>query len=267
MYKVLLVDDEPWILAGLKRSFNWNEMGFEVVGGMINPLEALEFIKNSRPDAVFVDIRMPEISGLDIIKSVREYGLDTEFVIISGYSEFSYAQEAIKIGGVQDYILKPLQIDRTDEILKKILKCLNEKSSVKALEANEKLLKCKLDIYQIPEITDSNRTLFEGQINSNFKNLIEYINENYKQKLYITQLAKKFYFNPTYCCELFKKFTGLTFSEYLTELRMKKSVELLEKTSMKIEDIAAEAGYSDCYYFNRAFKKRFNISPGKYRKD
>jgi YesN/AraC family two-component response regulator len=79
-------------------------------------------------------------------------------------------------------------------------------------------------------------------------------------------LSNMFHINYTYCCELFKKVMGITFSEYVTGLRMKKAVQLLDNSDLSIEKVAIETGYSDYYYFNNVFKKYYNITPSKYRK-
>ncbi|MDR2078342.1 MAG: response regulator [Treponema sp.] len=98
MYRVLLVDDEPWALAGLRKIFKWHEKQFEISGETTDSVEALDLIRRQKPDAVFTDIRMPEISGIELMKLIRGEGLDIEFIIISGFAEFSYAQESLRLG-------------------------------------------------------------------------------------------------------------------------------------------------------------------------
>ena len=107
MYTVLLIDDEPRILRGLHKTFKWGEMGFEVIAETTDSVKALELIFSLNPDVVFTDIRMPEIDGIELMKKVRAKGLDTEFVVISGFAEFEFAREALKVGAL-DYIMKPL---------------------------------------------------------------------------------------------------------------------------------------------------------------
>lgn len=102
MYKVVLVDDEQWTLRGIRETFRWEEYGFEVIKKTTRPVEALDFIIREKPDVVFTDIRMPKIFGIELMQKVREVEYDTEFVVISGFGEFSYAQEAIRQGVVEN---------------------------------------------------------------------------------------------------------------------------------------------------------------------
>jgi two-component system response regulator YesN len=104
---VLIADDEPLIRKGLAESFNWAELGFVVCGQAANGLDALEQAKRLRPDLILVDIRMPLLSGLQLIEQVHKVAPDIAFIIISGHDEFEYARQAINLG-VRDYLLKPV---------------------------------------------------------------------------------------------------------------------------------------------------------------
>ena len=125
-YSVVLIDDESWALVGMEKSFAWDRYGFRVTLKETSATRALKYILEERPDAVFTDIRMNNMSGLELIRAVREAGLDTEFVIISGYSDFHYAQTAIQ-DGVFQYLLKPLDIAETNSLLLSLVKRLREK--------------------------------------------------------------------------------------------------------------------------------------------
>ncbi|NHN32889.1 response regulator transcription factor [Paenibacillus agricola] len=127
MYRVLLVDDEIWSLEGIRKLFEWEKHGFNVIAQTTDASIAFELICSAKPDVVITDIRMPEISGLELLQMAREKGVQSEFVIISGFAEFEYAQEALRYGAF-DYQLKP--IDRSDAglLLKKLKLCLDKKS-------------------------------------------------------------------------------------------------------------------------------------------
>ena len=96
LFRVLLVDDEKLALASLKFAFPWAEYGFTEILATTNPAEALSLLQKERIDAAFVDIRMPKISGLDLLESSRKMGLPTVFIIVSGFSDFSYAHQALR---------------------------------------------------------------------------------------------------------------------------------------------------------------------------
>ena len=109
MLRVLLVDDEPFILQGLAVIIDWNKEGFEVVGKASNGLEALEFLRKEKVDLVIADIKMPEMTGLELLEKVRQEKLsDAYFVVLSGYSDFEYARRALQ-NECLDYMLKPVE--------------------------------------------------------------------------------------------------------------------------------------------------------------
>lgn len=72
MYSVIIIDDEPWAIKGIRNAFNWNKYGFEITGQFTSVHKAIDFICEERPDLVFTDIRMPEISGLDLIRMTKK---------------------------------------------------------------------------------------------------------------------------------------------------------------------------------------------------
>ncbi len=137
MNKVVLVDDEIYARQGLKKLIDWEQYGFKVCEEAENGEEALRVIQSTNPDLIVTDIRMPVLDGLELIRSVRESGNKyAKFIIISGYNDFKYAQQAIKFG-VQDFILKPID----EEELKSALNNLSaDFDRVKLQSSQEKLL-------------------------------------------------------------------------------------------------------------------------------
>lgn len=120
MLKVLLADDEPYIVQGISMIIDWENEGFEIVGAANNGQDALELIKAKDPDLVIADIMMPQMTGLELLEKVRTENIsDANFVILSGYSEFDYAKTAMKYGSL-DYLLKPLDKDELLSILEKV---------------------------------------------------------------------------------------------------------------------------------------------------
>ena len=118
MFKVLIVDDEPFIRKGLVNIINWKSYDCQVVAEGSDGVEGLELMASEQPDIVFVDINMPEINGLEMIRRGKEILPASKFIILTGYRDFSYLQEAIKVGAY-DYILKPSKIEEISEVLKR----------------------------------------------------------------------------------------------------------------------------------------------------
>lgn len=117
MYKVLLVDDEPPALEGLKLVVNWGKLGYQICGACDNGEEAVDLIEKIAPDLVITDIRMPGLDGLSLIKRVKERIPNIpKFVIVSGYGEFDYARKAVRFG-IRHYLLKPIFSEELTEVL------------------------------------------------------------------------------------------------------------------------------------------------------
>jgi two-component system response regulator YesN len=126
MFKVLLADDEPIIITGLKKIIDWEEHEMVIVGEAENGEQLWELTNEHHPDLVVTDINMPHLSGLNYLKRLREHGMDTKVLFISAYQEFSYAQEAIAFGAI-GYIIKPIDKIQLKEQIDKISQMLNEK--------------------------------------------------------------------------------------------------------------------------------------------
>ena len=119
MKKVILVDDEPFIIDMLMALIDWNDIGLKCAGIANNGVEAVKLIGDVEPEIVITDIRLPGIDGLGIIKSCYERGSSAKFIIVSGYKQFEYAQTAMNYG-VTEYLLKPIQKKELNKALQKI---------------------------------------------------------------------------------------------------------------------------------------------------
>ena len=120
MLKVLLVDDEPFILQGLQVLIDWEQEGYEIPRTASNGQEALEMLEDEAADLIIADINMPVKTGLEMLRELRqEKKQDTYFVILSGYAEFTYVQEAMRYS-CADYILKPVEKDNLLAVLRKV---------------------------------------------------------------------------------------------------------------------------------------------------
>lgn len=130
MHTVLIVDDEPIVREGLAYIIEWEKEGFKIVGDARNGREGMEKILELQPDLVLTDVRMPVLDGIGMVEEAKDRGLNKEFLILSGYSDFSYAKEAIRLG-VSSYLLKPIDEDELIEELRKISQRILEKEKQK----------------------------------------------------------------------------------------------------------------------------------------
>ncbi|MDO3413336.1 response regulator transcription factor [Saccharibacillus sp. CPCC 101409] len=145
MFKVLIVDDEPMIREGLRTIVDWASEGFEIVDTASNGKEGLEKFGRLAPDLTIVDIRMPGMSGLDLIEKVRQDNSEAHFLILSGYAEFDYAKRAI-VSGVSGYLLKPVDEEELIDELRRVREMLERERTARSarMEQDAALPKAQL---------------------------------------------------------------------------------------------------------------------------
>lgn len=125
MRKVMLVEDEEFILHGIKNIIDWEALGLEIVHMAQNGKKALEMWEKEPVDIIITDLEMPEMGGLELLRMIRSKDTHTRFIILTGYDEFEYAREAIRLE-VENYILKPINEDALEEQLKETIEKLDE---------------------------------------------------------------------------------------------------------------------------------------------
>jgi two-component system, response regulator YesN len=471
MYKVAIVDDEPWVVESFRLSVDWAQLGLEVVGVAYNGLAAYDLILDAKPDIVLTDIRMPNMGGLELIGRVNRSGMNVKFIVISGHAEFSYAQKAM-LEGALGYCLKPVDSAELVSVLHKAIQSLQAARPAKAFRlfdlilngppessgmisedlaamrfapveqrgvlplvcialepveitgdfvtisdrignykfayllqarqqsfhpaeisrhvrgdyksigvgpvsnsiqavkaaiqdasiaayqyfitgaggvfqtqrldeepldtllknvvshikneepdaarlalrplpglfrqqqynivhalyfynrvmqvlfntAGEHIEKC---IHSFAQLADNYSTVDEmaafldstiaanpapwkqntAQKNTTFTNILNYVNQNFNRDVTIYDLSQRFFTNPSYISQLFKKELGQNFTEYVLALRMKYARELLAKPGLSLEYVAQETGYSDYFYFSRVFKKCCGKAPSQYQEE
>lgn len=137
MFKVLIVDDEPIVREGLKSIIEWEKCGFSVCGEGIDGNDGLEKILEMKPELVLMDIKMPGIYGIDLIKEARSKGFTGKIIILTGYSDFEYAKTAIQLG-VKSYLLKPIEEDELTAAVLKIREEIQEEIKMQKFLSNSK---------------------------------------------------------------------------------------------------------------------------------
>ena len=237
--RVLLVDDEIMIREGFKRLFDWEAHDCEVVGEAADGMEALAKIDSLRPDIAIMDINIPILNGLKVILMSRLKHPDTAFVIVSGYDDFSYCREALRLQ-ITDYILKPVNYEEFGT-------CIDN-------------LKIALFQHQSSgqETRQEERTIY---------GITRYIQEHLAEEVSLSVLAEEFHLNSQYISQLFKSEIGVGFLAYLTNIRMEQAKKLLLTTGLSIAEVSEQSGYGDYRVFTRVFKKTEGITPSQYRRD
>lgn len=396
MWKVIIADDEPKIRRGLRNTLNWDEYGIEIVGEAEDGEIALKLASELIPDIMLVDINMPFLNGIELIKAIKETLKECIIIVITGYDEFKYAQEALRLQ-VFDYLLKPVikkdliatvekacsalesknikneyidwankkldeNIDNVRESffsqwlkgilseaeIKEELKFLkitfsgtavmimvrtieklsmnklkdkwdnsliffavkniicetlkdygpimvfndDEDNSIVILNMNnvkeyidignkiqsqvEKYLKivtvvCQMEIQDITNIKSNYDELLKQilyKVNSKpiIMLITNYIESHYYENdLALDRIAKKYEVSSSYLSKLLKQEVGISFIDFLTNTRIKSAISLMKDPTIKLYEVAELIGYSNQYYFSKAFKRVIGKSPQEYR--
>lgn len=280
MYKVVIIDDEPIIVEGLRKSVNWQAAGCEVVGIAFSGEEGLELIRHEIPDIIFSDIQMPCIDGLSMIAAIKSEFPDTQIAILTGYRDFDYAQRAIRLG-VTRFLLKPSKMDELQEALNAMTRKLETIGVVnRQAKAAASLKETTPEIRKLEEgaldtagenigadgQNASEDTVLDSAASSFIvKNAVAYIEEHYREKLKLSDVADQVYVSQWHLSKLMNRYLGQNFSEVLNGVRIDKARELLKDPSLRIGDIADEVGFLDMAHFSRVFKKLVGISANEYR--
>ena len=149
--KVVIADDEERICQLIQALVDWKRLGMEIAGMAHNGVEAYQMVQHVHPDILITDIRMPGLSGLELIEKVKESCPETEIIVISGYAHFEYAQQAIRFG-VGHYLLKPINRAELTETLEKLKERIGEREEsersrqvlIEKAQKNEHYMRSKL---------------------------------------------------------------------------------------------------------------------------
>lgn len=245
MYRVVLIDDEKIIVDGLTRVIKWADYNCEVVGAAYDAAGGAALIRRLKPHIVFTDIKMPNQDGLTMLAGLKSEFPEMQIAVLTGYRDFNYAQEAIKLG-VTRFLLKPSKMDELHEALSAMKERLDKLPPDAATGEDEPCLDRHAGSFIVNQAT-------------------AYIEEHYAQKLTLQEVADKCYVSQWHLSKLINKYTGNTFYELLNNVRIEKAKALLNDPKLKIGDIVDMVGYSDAAHFSRVFKRIVGVSANEYR--
>jgi two-component system, response regulator YesN len=247
MLKVIIVDDEPWIVSLIRGLIAWDRLGMQVVGEAGDAGSALELAGRVLPDVLITDIRMADMDGLDLVEATRRLVPEVRVIVISGHDDFAYARRALQLGAV-DYLLKP----------------------VNAVDLTEALLRATAPLQSRPAGGGDDRAGGGVEVQSHhprIRRALEYISRRYATELTLTEVAEAVDMGVTYFSELFKKELGVGFAEYLTRLRMAEAKRLLALGSLRVYEVAQQVGYRNANYFSRVFHKHTGHKATEYERE
>jgi two-component system response regulator YesN len=240
---VVIADDERVIIDGFLKLIHWEKIGCRVDDVAFDGIMAVEKTTRIKPDIAIIDINMPLLSGLDVIRQASPDSPDTVFIIISGYDEFSYAREALKLRAY-DYLLKPVDFAQFEALIERLRR---ERFD---LPVHERPQEAREKDAEPPTI----------------QRIVSYIDQHCAEDLTLKKLAEVFYMNPAYLSQYFKAKTGMNYFAYLSRLRSERAKHLLITTDMTIGDIARTVGGADYRTFTKRFRRTEGVSPSAFRK-
>lgn len=228
MKKVLIVDDEIYCIRLIENLIKKFHIPMEICGSAGTGDNAVEKVKELQPDLIFMDIEMPGLNGLEAIRRIKsQTDIRAQFVIISAYDNFRYAQDALRLG-VTDFLLKPVD---SQEFVAMI-----QRTSGFTLTSN-----------------------------ISFNHLLAHVHDSFREDLALKQCAESFHMSPNHITRLFKKFTGMGFTEYKNKLRIDYAIRLFDETDRSIKEICQEVGFVNMNYFYKQFKDVTGKTPKVYK--
>ncbi len=268
MLKVMIIDDEPIIVEGLSRSVRWEAFDCYVVATANDGIEGRKLILEHKPDMLFLDISMPEMDGLTMIAGLKSQFPNLKVTILTGFRDFDYAKRALTLG-VSRFLLKPSNMDEIEEAISFMATSIKEQQGFNSIyDTSDNSLDASLDASKDSGNNASSVQEKEHEsAASSFivKNALHYIEEHYKDKVKLSDVAEKTYVSQWHLSKLLNKYTNQNFSEILNGIRVEKAKELLKNPALRIGDIALEVGFLDMAHFSRVFKKQVGISANEYR--
>ena len=242
MIRVVLIDDEAIILEGLKKVVDWSGFGCEVVATAQNAQSGAEMIRKHQPQIVFTDIKMPDQDGLTMLAGLKSEFPALEVTVLTGYRDFAYAQEAIRLG-VTRLLLKPSKMDEINEAMRTMT--ANLRASGLAREDAEE----------------------EDKPAGSFlvREAVQFMEQRFADKITLQDVADHCYVSQWHLSKLLNRHMERSFYDLLNEIRVKRAQQLLTDPKLKIGDIGERVGYCDPGHFARTFKKITGMSAYEYR--
>jgi len=254
MIHILIVEDEDVIRTGLVYTIDWLSMGAVIVGSAASGREGLEKIFELHPDMVITDIKMPGMNGLEMIKNAQEQGISFIPVLLTSYSDFDYAKQAINLHAF-DYILKPVDDTKLKDVVDR---------AKKQIERDRKFQHFQQADTQ--NSTDGMVVLKTVSENPYVNSCLKCIEKEYTEHPSIEQLAADMNVSSSYLSRLFKKSTSMTFLDFLNRYRIQKAVDLLSTQKYRVYEVASMTGFSDYKRFYEVFRSYTGITPTDFVK-
>lgn len=239
--KLLVADDEDIIRRGIAKYIILHTERY-IVYEAKNGQEAIDLLVKYQPDIMLLDVQMPLKDGIEVMQAAKSADLNPVTIILSGYDEFKYAQQAIRYGA-KEYLLKPLRASD-------IMECL------------DKMADKYIGVMEEDSSTDE-----AGAEQGNYfiQAAKEYIAEHCTENISLADVAEASGISVGYLSTMFAQYEKCGFVDYLNKVRIEMACRYLEQQSLKNYEIAYKTGFRDEKYFSKVFKKIKGMTPREYR--
>lgn len=228
---ILLVDDDRDFREELKAWLDGHRI-IEASSGQA----ALQVLKKAHDvGIVFLDVMMPGVNGIDVLKEIKRTAPDVRIVILTGYSSKDIAIEALK-AHADDYIEKPVDPVKVKTLIDRFMESRGKEDASSGLDADGKVEKIK-----------------------------RFTRRNIGTNVGLRDVSSLVFLSPKYISRVFKQKTGKGFARYKQEMRIREARELLLKTGFNVDQISGKLGYKNAESFSRIFKKHTGFSPREFR--
>ncbi len=232
--RVVIIEDEQPLLRELVETFSWRSVNCKVCGTASTAEEARRVVADTRPDVIITDIKLPDGDGLSLLEEFTPRAA----IVITGFSQIEFAQKALRVGAV-DFILKPLDDEQLRSALQRAV--IRAGEGIPAVHASTE---------------SSNALVHEAMI---------YIQKYFQKDVSLLEAAEHLGITEGHLASIFKKETGKTFVQALTEHRMIVASTLLRDPRIRVGEVASLCGYNDSAYFAKVFRRTAGMSPREYR--
>ena len=240
MISVVIIDDNKPLADRIAKTVPWKDFGCEVVATEYNGQQGKKAILAYSPELIISDIRMPGLSGLEMVELIRDHLPFSKVIFMSAYDDFNYAYKAIKLDA-HDYLIKPFMQSELIESIKKAVDELNKNS-----------------VPEAPAVMPETKTVAAKAI--------EYMEKHIGDRISIADLAALFDLSAGHLGRLIQQETGEHFIDLYTTMRINKAKELLRCSDFRVAEIGSMVGYGNYLSFYKAFTRVEGIPPTDYAK-
>lgn len=278
LWKILVADDEAMERNVLKEILE-EHIPDVTVRTAADGLSAVETATLWGADLALLDIEMPGMTGIRAAAQIRAALPKCQIIFLTAYGRFDYAQEALRLQ-VYDYLLKPAE---DEDVLLAVRRALAKitpleittplpatppptaQSSATPSTAQPKTESVPVVHVPLPSLEDTASHTLPEKNKKLLLQVQQYLTEHYAQEISLEVVADLLDFSPFYLSKLFKNSFGISFIDYLTELRLAAAKELLADPSLSAKEIGERVGYPNSNYFTKMFKKKTGLTPIEYR--